>query len=132
MYAIEFVELAGIMRTANEKVNKIRGEVNDYEDKTYEDRVLITAIDILTEAFEQANKQISAYLPEYTTGCLKKQSNGRFVLNNIELTCGRYLELYVDGSWMTGRVEFSEDYYFHNALMNNPSLKTGMKARTIT
>lgn len=130
MYPMELVELASTIQVANEKVRKMIGEI-EYENQTYEERVFLQAASILTEAFEKVNKQISPYLPEYTTGYLIKQSNERFAINDTELSCGSYLELCMEGCWIAGRVEYSDKYYFYNALMRNPPLKPGMKARTI-
>lgn len=131
MYSMEFVELAGIVNLVSEKVNKMRDNVSGYEDKTYEDKVFLEVANILDDAFAKVNKQTSVYLPEYKEGYLIKQSNGRFVLDNKELSCGSYLELYIEDCWTTGRVEYSDRYYFYNALTNNPALEPGMKARTI-
>lgn len=131
MFNMEFVELAGIINLAHERVMRMIDEIDDYEDKTYDDQVFLQVANILVAAFEKVDKQISPYLPEYTTGYLIKQSNGRFIINDRELSCGSYLELYYNGNWISGRVEHSNRYYFCNKFMDNPALEPGMKARTI-
>ena len=132
MLSYELIKLANIIENVSNDVNRLRDEAMGYdEEKTYEDRVVITAADVLIKAVEQTKKQISSCLPDLITGYLTELPNGRFAINGRELTCGNYLELYVQDRWITGRVEYAEQYYFYNALLNHPTLKQGMKARII-
>lgn len=45
-------------------------------------------------------------------GVLKKQSNGRYAVCGVELTCGHSLNVYIDGRWTFMRIEHDGyDYY---------------------
>lgn len=61
-------------------------------------------------------------------------SNGRYVLNGIELTCGYPVELWNNKchEWEDGRIEHSlkyGGYYFYNYDGEHVVLNDGIKAR---
>lgn len=66
-------------------------------------------------------------------GQLKKNSRGRFILGDMELSCNSKIEVYDTNTsaWFYGKVQYSNDaYYFEpNGFADNKCLYEGMKVR---
>lgn len=57
---------------------------------------------------------IKYYSKPFKEGYLTFQQNGRYKMNDIELTCGFPLEICYDGNWYLGTVYYDgNNYYFH-------------------
>jgi len=99
-----------------------------------EDNKACNVLERLTEELDSAARTLKHYSKPVKEGRLYKQANGRFIINDNELSSGHSLEVWNDEyqKWETGRVEYSDSkggYYFYNLNMKNPALYNGMKAR---
>jgi hypothetical protein len=86
------------------------------------------------EDLEDFIRTIEHYSKDTSEGYLELNSNGRYVLNDTELTCGYPVELWNNKShsWNDGRIEHSDEYggyYFYNYDEEHIVLSDGIKAR---
>ncbi|WPC42920.1 DUF5348 domain-containing protein [Clostridium sp. JS66] len=92
------------------------------------------ATEKLIEDLEGFIRDIKHYSKPIQEGYLQLKSNGRYSLENIELTCGYPVEIYNTEShaWNDGRIEHSDKYngyYFYNYDENHIALNNNIRAR---
>lgn len=102
--------------------------------KTLEDNEGYRAVEHLLEELQDTKWTIEHFSKPVEEGLLHQGSNGRFSINDNELTCGHSLELYdeEEGEWLAGRVEHTtrdgqKGYYFYGDI--KLFLHEGMRAR---
>ena len=133
MISYNVIKLTNIIENLDSDIRKLLEELTACEEKTFEDSACLRSAKILAEAIEKA-KEIRNYMPKMHEGYLEFDENGYYTIDEQELNCGRYIELFdpSTGWWIQGRVEHNGDeYYFCNYVIRNRPLKLGMQARTI-
>jgi len=89
----------------------------------------------LTNNLEDAKRSINDFSKLIKEGVLFQNEDGKFAIiypdgkHSYFFSCGSPIELYLDGIWQVGRVEYSttKGYYFYGGL--NPSLRDNMRTR---
>lgn len=94
------------------------------------------------EKLNDAKRTIIHFSKPTKEGYLRENSSGKFEIKykdgdtSYPLSCGNSLEVYLkndrrdverEEGWYSGRVEYSDGYYFYGP--GNPNLYNGMKAR---
>lgn len=123
--------------------NKIRnlrlyleGILSNDKAETWEDEKIRNSIDVLADKLYDYEHTMKYYSKKPQKGNLRLNSNGRYEVNNIELTSGHGLEMYLYDSyeecniWCEGRVESRHTengavYYFLNSDGSNKDLEEG-------
>lgn len=127
----EYIKALSIAEKTLREINKIYENVDNYE---FEDIKACQAIERFKEEIESFTSEIRHYSKDIKEGSLTLASNGRYSLNDIELTCGYPLEVYNSEhqGWEAGKVEHSSKYggyYFYNYDGSHKPLFDGMKVR---
>lgn len=120
------------------KISSLKHELERNLEKaavsTFEDQKACQSLEHLIEELHECEREIRHYSKPVEEGFIKENKNGRFSLNDYELTCGYSLEVWNEKyqEWNSGRVEHSDSkggYYFYSSDMEHPKLYEGMKAR---
>ena len=106
--------------------------VNNEKAETWEDEKIKNSIDSLADKLYDYEQTMKYYGKKPQEGRLTLNSRGRYEINDIELTCGHGLEMYLYDSyeeceiWCEGRVEADNGkYYFLNLDGSNKDLEEG-------
>ena len=106
--------------------------VNNEKAETWEDEKIKNSIDSLADKLYDYEQTMKYYGKKPQEGRLTLNSRGRYEINDIELTCGHGLEMYLYDSyeeceiWCEGRVEADNGkYYFLNLDGLNKDLEEG-------
>ncbi len=125
----KYIELGIKLETLLEKIDKtLDAELAE----KFEDVEMYRQLEVLQMVLA---KYINTnnYLQKPTAeGKLYKNKNGRYVINDTELTCGDYLEIFNkdEQAWYLGRIEHSQKLgYYHSNQEGSISLREGMLAR---
>lgn len=99
--------------------------------KINEDRKIHILLDDLLDKLDDATNLIKYFNQTAITGILKELPNGRYGIDNYEITCNTPLEVYSYeyDDWFLGRIEYSNRYYFCCDELDNPLLFSGMKVK---
>lgn len=113
---------------------QIKGICNKVPIESFEDRKAYKALVKAIEDLEDFIRDVKHYSKDTEEGYLLLNSNGRYLLNNTELTCGYPVEIYNTkyNEWNDGRIEHSSKYcgyYFYNYDEEHIALNEGIKAR---
>lgn len=114
----------------------LEGIVNNEKAETWEDEKIKNSIDSLADRLYDYEQTMKYYSKKPQESRLTLNSSGRYEVNDIELTCGNGLEMYLYDSyeecnmWFEGRVEARHDgseaiYYFLNYDGLNKDLEDG-------
>ena len=110
--------------------------------ETMEESEIRHAIYKASEKLNDAKRAIIHFSKHTKEGYLRENSSGKFEIkykdgaNSYPFSCGSSLEIYLkndrpdverEEGWYSGRVEYSNGYYFYGP--GNPNLYSGMKAR---
>lgn len=105
---------------------------NNEKAETWEDEKIKNSIDSLADKLYDYEQTMKYYSKKPQEGRLTLNSRGRYEINDIELTCGHGLEMYLYDSyeeceiWCEGRVEADNGkYYFLNLDGSNKDLEEG-------
>ena len=110
--------------------------LNNNKVESWEDEKIRNSIDMLADKLYDYEHTMKYYSKKPQKGNLRLNSNGRFEVNDIELTSGHGLEMYLYNSyeecniWYEGRVESRHTengavYYFLNTDGPNKDLEEG-------
>lgn len=110
--------------------------LNNNKAESWEDEKIRNSIDMLADKLYDYEHTMKYYSKKPQKGNLRLNSNGRFEVNDIELTSGHGLEMYLYNSyeecniWYEGRVESRHTengavYYFLNTDGPNKDLEEG-------
>lgn len=110
----------------------LEGIVNNEKAETWEDEKIKNSIDSLADRLYDYEQTMKYYSKKPQESRLTLNSSGRYEVNDIELTCGHGLEMYLYDSyeeceiWCEGRVEADNgEYYFLNLDGANKELEEG-------
>ena len=110
----------------------LEGIVNNEKAETWEDEKIKNSIDSLADRLYDYEQTMKYYSKKPQESRLTLNSSGRYEVNDIELTCGHGLEMYLYASyeeceiWCEGRVEADNgEYYFLNLDGANKELEEG-------
>lgn len=110
----------------------LEGIVNNEKAETWEDEKIKSSIDSLADRLYDYEQTMKYYSKKPQESRLTLNSSGRYEVNDIELTCGHGLEMYLYDSyeeceiWCEGRVEADNgEYYFLNLDGANKELEEG-------
>lgn len=122
------------MTVAENALIQIKGIYDKAKIESFEDRKSCKSLERLIESMEDFVGDIKHYSKDTEQGYLQLNSNGRYVLNSTELTCGYPIELWDNKchEWEDGRIEHSSKYggyYFYNYDNENKTLNEGLKVR---
>lgn len=122
------------MAIAENALIQIKGICDNVPIESFEDKKACKALVKVIEDLEDFIRDIKHYSKHVEQGYLLLNSNGRYVLNNTELTCGYPVEIYNTkyNEWNDGRIEHSSKYYgyyFYNYDEEHIVLNDGIKAR---
>ncbi|APM37305.1 DUF5348 domain-containing protein [Clostridium kluyveri] len=122
------------MAIAENALIQLKGIYGRSEVKSFEDGKAYMALEKVLEDMGDFIRDIEHYSKETEQGYLQLNSSSRYMLNDVELTCGYPLEIYNTkyGVWEDGRIEHSSKYggyYFYNYDEENIPLNEGIKAR---
>ncbi|AKA71948.1 DUF5348 domain-containing protein [Clostridium scatologenes] len=122
------------LNVAEEALNRINIIYEKSKIASFEDIKGCKATEKVIEDLEDFIKTMEHYSKKTKEGYLELNSNGRYELKGIELTCGYPVELWNDKShsWNDGRIGHSEEYggyYFYNYDEEHAMLSDGIKAR---
>lgn len=122
------------LNVSEETLNRINSIYEKSAITSFEDIRACKATEKVIEDLEDFIRTIEHYSKDTSEGYLELNSNGRYVLNDTELTCGYPVELWNNKShsWNDGRIEHSDEYggyYFYNYDEEHIVLSDGIKAR---
>lgn len=122
------------LNIAEETLSRITSIYEKSAITSFEDIRACKATEKVIEDLEDFIITIKHYNKDTEQGYLELNSNGRYVLNGIELTCSYPVELWNDKShsWNDGRIEHSDEYggyYFYNYDGEHIALNDEIKAR---
>lgn len=131
MLSNEYVSLQFNIYSLSEKIEKV---LCNNKTESMENIEVILQLEKLNEQLHDVTLEIDYYKKPVEEGKLVRLTNGRFSLNNNELSCGYPIEVWwnEEERWVVGRVEYSDEYYFYNKKMQHPKLYDGMKVRIRT
>ena len=97
----------------------------------YEDKKIHFLLDKLLDDLNYTMNLIKYFNKTSIIGYLKELPNGRFEIENYELSCNSPLEIYSEeyDDWFLGRVEYKDKYYFCCDELDNPLLSNGIKVK---
>ncbi len=110
----------------------LEGILNNEKAETWEDEKIRNSIDSLADRLYDYEQKMKYYSKKPQESRLTLNSSGRYEVNDIELTCGHGLEMYLYDAyeeceiWCEGRVEADNgEYYFLNLDGANKELEVG-------
>lgn len=118
-----------------DKLNSARIEIENLISSTnknsFEDMQISRLLQNLLDLMKSTILDIEYFNQQCVAGILTELPNGRFELNDHELTCGSPLEIYSTefNEWIVGRIEYRNKYYFCNNDLDHLILYSGMQAR---
>ena len=125
-----------------ENLDNVLDSLPCFDSETMEESEIRYAIYKASEKINDAKRTIIQFSKPTKEGYLRENSSGKFEIKykdgdtSYPLSCGNSLEVYLkndrqdverEEGWYSGRVEYSDGYYFYGP--GNPNLYSGMKAR---
>ncbi|MTK13906.1 MAG: hypothetical protein F8N39_18145 [Clostridiaceae bacterium] len=122
------------MTIAENALIQLKGLYDKASTEEFDNRKACKSLEKFIEDIEDFVRDIKHYSKDTELGYLQLNSNGRYVLNDTELTCGYPIEIYNTkyNEWNDGRIEHSSEYdgyYFYNYDKDHIVLNDCVKAR---